>query len=361
MGLVVSADRWQREGASIVGGSVALGRLHPESERVRFSSASVLVVSALVFVACDNRPPAPQVDAAGDGASSSPSLRDDLVPLATGCAWDPSAGMSPCAAFDAFGHKYADTEAGRDRTARACLALVTDVDVKLPAASCVRVYSRKDMREPIIGALEAASDRGVRLELALALKALRVSAAIEPRVIVQIRRGPANDPVVSALLGALHPDDEAKEPSAEAFAVAKDVLLAPPLNGHGAAAGVLERTPSRRAEFCALMGQKVGADVRVFSWEGDWIFPRLTPYVECDPVVAKLLPVLVAAVKAFAEGERPAWGLGNPLHFVGMLEDTRPLKAEQRRALAAALDLVAKKGSEDDKKSAASLAERYRK
>jgi len=319
--------------------------------------------AALGLLGCGKAAPQPAEDA-GAEAGAKVSLRDALVPLATACTWEPSAGMRACPPFDAFGHTHAPAgnDAARDRTARACLALVGDAEVKLPAATCARFHSGKDMREPLLSALEGATDRGVRLELALALKQLRGTPPLEPRLIALVQKGPPNDPCVQALLGALLPEGEGKEPSAEAFHVAKLLLLAPALNVHGAASGLLEAAPSRRAEYCAAMGQKVGADVRAFSWEGDWIFPRITQYPECDAEVARLVPVLVAAIKAFAEGERPAWALGgDALRFVGQLEDTRPLKPDQRKSLAAALDVVVKKGDERDKKVATELRDRLRK
>jgi len=330
-----------------------------------------LVSIAFVFFAiagCSKDPSAASSVSSGASPGAVPSassafgasVRRDLVPLMRSCNWDEIHGFAQCPAFDAFGKKH-EGDVAREKLFAACLGLVTDAEVHYAATTCARLYARKDRRDDLISALESAKDPIVRIELARSLAAVRASEGKPAERVIRIVRGVQSaDRILQPLLASLRPDDESKEVAPEAFALAKELMLAPAVPPHTMAASLLEAAPSRRAETCTILGAKVEANVADVFWEGDWIFPRLTQYEECDREVARLFPVLLASIKAFSGAERPSWAMRNGLGFVGTLEDTKPLASSQRVAVAAALLDVAKgKGSDRTKADASHIRERY--
>ncbi len=329
-----------------------------------------LVFTAFAFfaIAACSKEPAPSVSSGSSTPSAVPSaaaafgasVRADLLPLMKACKWDDRDGFLLCSAFDAFGKKH-EGDVAREKLFAVCLGLVTDTEVHYAATTCARLYARKDRRDDLISALESAKDPIVRIELARSLAAVRASEGKPAERVIRIVHGvKSTDRIVKPLLAALHPDDESKEVAPEAFALAKDLMLAPAVDPHTMAASVLDAAPSRRAETCTILGSKIESNVTDVFWEGDWIFPRLTQYKECDAEVARLFPVLLASIKAFSGAERPAWAMRDDLGFVGTLEDTKPLAPAQRVAVAAALQAVAKgKGSDRIKTDASKTRERY--
>ena len=300
-------------------------------------------------------------DAGPSTLASGNTLRADLAKVEAACKWSELDGYELCKELDAFGAAHCPAPGPCAETRRACLAALGEDAVARAAGACLLHHAAKDDVPALLTAFEAAKKPAVRIDLARTLASLRAAEGPSAATVVRLVRAlRANDPSQKHLLAALRPEGE-KDATPEAFALARELFLAPALNPHGPAANLLEAAPTRRAEVCKLYADRVGVDLDNWSWEGDWVSTRMREHAECDADFARVFPLLLRRIESYASKDPPTTD-SRPLRFAEELGETRPLTAPQTKALVASLEKVAKKAPSDSMKKAAERAKaRYAK
>ncbi|MBK6462409.1 MAG: hypothetical protein IPF92_15540 [Myxococcales bacterium] len=187
-------------------------------------------------------------DAGPSTLASGNTLRADLAKVEAACKWSELDGYELCKELDAFGAAHCPAPGPCAETRRACLAALGEDAVARAAGACLLHHAAKDDVPALLTAWEAAKKPAVGIELARTLASLRAAEGPSDATVVRLVRAVrANDPSQKHLLAALRPEGE-KDATPEAFALARELFLAPALNPHGPAANLLEAAPSRRAE-----------------------------------------------------------------------------------------------------------------